>query len=237
MNRKKIGAALVALSFPVIALSMSVGSANAATVESTVTAMDACAWQAAGFPETITLGSASKYVGEDLEVTSEGADTITLGLSGQTNPLTASEGTSIECTFYNDQASAQVDVAMDATSVTASYLLDGTPTTDPALSFSVETGNPFTINTDSSCDADFDVSPETFDLTGGPASSLISRASSTLTNEYAAGAGPRCAIDASYSLTIPAIDGVPAAPGADYTFSGGSVSFVFDSTRDSELTN
>ena len=83
MNRKKIGAALVALSFPVIALSMSVGSANAATVESTVTAMDACAWQAAGFPETITLGSASKYVGEDLEVTSEGADTITLGLSGQ----------------------------------------------------------------------------------------------------------------------------------------------------------
>ena len=40
MNRKKIGAALIALSFPVIALSMSVGSANAATVSSTVTAMD-----------------------------------------------------------------------------------------------------------------------------------------------------------------------------------------------------
>ena len=44
MNRKKIGAALIALSFPVIALSMSVGSANAATVSSTVTAMDVCQW-------------------------------------------------------------------------------------------------------------------------------------------------------------------------------------------------
>ena len=235
MNRKKIGAALVALSFPVIALSMSVGSANAATVESTVTAMDACAWQASGFPETITLGSASKYVGEDLEVTSEAPDTITLGLSGSTNPLTASEGTSIECTFYNDEASAQVDVAMDGTSVNAYYDLNGTETQDDALSFTVSAGSPFTITTDSSCDPDFDVSPETFDLIGGPASSLISRASSTLTNEYAAGAAPRCAIDSSYSLTIPAIDGVPAAPGADYTFSGGSVSFVFDSTRDSEL--
>jgi hypothetical protein len=197
--------------------------------------MDACAWQAAGFPDTITLGSEDKYVGEDLEVTSEAPDTITLGLSGQTNPLTASEGTSIECTFYNDQASAQVDVAMSGTSVRAYYLLDGAETQDEALSFTVSAGSPFTINTVSSCDADFNVAPETFDLVGGPASSLISIASSTLSNEYAAGAAPRCAIDSSYSLTIPAIDGVPAAPGADYTFSGGSVSFVIDSTRDSEL--
>jgi len=235
MNRKKIGAALVALSFPVIALSVSVGSANAATVESTVTAMDACAWQAAGFPETITLGSEDKYVGEALEVTSDAPDTITLGLSGQTNPLRASAGLSIECTFYNDKASAQVDVEMTGTSVTASYLSNGTETSDPALSFSVDSDNPFTVTTESDCEEAFDVSPETFGLTGGAASSLISRASSTLTNEYAEGAAPRCAIDSSYSLTIPAITGVPAAPGADYTFSGGSVSFVIDSTRDSEL--
>jgi hypothetical protein len=235
MNRKKIGAALIALSFPVIAISMSIGSANAATVESTVTAMDACAWQAAGFPETITLGSEDKYVGEALEVTSEAPDTITLGLSGQTNPLTASVGTSIECTFYNDKASAQVDVAMDGTSVNAYYDLNGTQTRDADLSFTVGAGSPFTINTESTCDADFSVIPNEFDLIGGTASTLISIASSTLTNEYAEGAAPRCAIDSSYSLTIPAIDGVPAAPGADYTFSGGSVSFVIDSTRDSEL--
>ena len=235
MNRKKIGAALIALSFPVIALSMSVGSANAATVESTVTAMDACAWQASSFPATITLSSEDKYVGEDLVVASEVPDTITLGLSGSTSPLTALEGTSVECTFYNDQASAQVEVDMDATSVTASYPLDGVPTADPALSFDVDADNPFIVTTDSSCDAAFNVSPETFDLIGGDPSSLVSRASSTLVNEYANGAGPRCAIDASYSLTIPAIDGVPAGPGADYTFSGGSVTFVFDSTRDSEL--
>jgi hypothetical protein len=237
MNRKKIGAALIALSFPVIALSMSVGSANAATVESTVTAMDACAWQAAGFPDTITLSSPSKYVGEDLDVTSESPDTITLGLSGQTNPLTASEGDSIECTFYNDKASAQVDVAMDETSVNAYYDSNGTQTRDADLSFTVGDGSPFTITTESSCDAAFDVSPSTVNLTGGSASSLISRASSTLTNEYAAEAGPRCAIATSYLLTIPAITGVPQAPGADYTFSGGSVSFVMDSTRDSESAN
>jgi hypothetical protein len=235
MNRKKIGAALIALSFPVIVLSMSIGSANAATVESTVTAMDACAWQAAGFPETITLGSEDKYVGEALEVTSEAPDTITLGLSGQTNPLTASEGTSIECTFYNDKASAQVDVAMDGTSVDAYYDLSGTPTRDADLSFTVGAGSPFTINTESTCDPDFSVIPNEFNLIGGPESTLISIASSTLTNEYAEGAAPRCAIASSYSLTIPAIAGVPAAPGADYTFSGGSVSFVIDSTRDSEL--
>jgi hypothetical protein len=234
MNRKKIGAALVALSFPVIALSMSVGSANAATVEATVTAMDACAWQAAGFPEAITLGSASKYVGKDLEMTSEVPDTITLGLSASTNPLTASAGTSIECTFYNDVASAQVDVAMTGTSVNAYYDLNGTETQDAALSFTVEAGSPFTITTDSSCDVAFELSPRTV-LTGDKASSLISIASSNLSNEYAQGTAPRCAIDSSYSLTIPAIAGVPAAPGADYTFSGGSVSFVFDSTRDSEL--
>jgi hypothetical protein len=237
MNRKKIGAALVALSFPVIALSMSVGSANAATVESTVEAMDACAWQASSFPETITLSSEDKYVGEDLVVSSEVPDTITLGLSGSTNALTAIEGTSIECTFYNDEASAQVEVDMDATYVTATYPVNGTPTADPVLSFDVDADNPFIVSTDSECDAEFNVSPETFGLTGGPASSLISRASSTLTNEYATGAAPRCAIAASYSLTIPAIPGVPAAPGADYTFSGGSVTFVFDSTRDSELAN
>ena len=235
MNRKKIGAALVALSFPVIALSMSVGSANAATVESTVAAMDACAWQASSFPETITLSSEDKYVGEDLVVSSEVPDTITLGLSGSTNALSALEGTSIECTFYNDQASAQVEVDMDATDVTATYLRNGTPTADEALSFGIDADNPFIVSTDSECDAEFNVSPEMFDLIGGEASSLISRASSTLVNEYANGDGPRCAIDASYSLTIPEIDGVPAAPGQDYTFSGGSVTFVFDSTRDSEL--
>jgi hypothetical protein len=197
--------------------------------------MDACAWQASSFPETITLSSEDKYVGEDLVVASEVPDTITLGLSGSTNALTAIEGTTIECTFYNDQVSAQVEVDMDATSVTATYPLSGTPTADPALSFEVDGENPFIVTTESDCVADFNVSPETFNLIGGAASSLISRASSTLVNEYAAGAGPRCAIDASYSLTIPAIDGVPAAPGADYTFSGGSVTFVFDSTRDSEL--
>jgi hypothetical protein len=235
MNRKKIGAALIALSFPVIALSISVGSANAATVSSTVTAMDACAWQAAGFPETITLGSEDKYVGEDLEVTSEAPDTITLGLSGQENVLTASEGTSIECTFYNDKASAQVDVEMDGTSVDAFYDFNGTQTRDEDLSFTVGEGSPFTINTVSTCDAAFSVIPNEFDLIGGPASTLISIASSTLTNEYAEGDAPRCAIASSYSLTIPEITGVPAAPGADYTFSGGSVSFVIDSTRDSEL--
>lgn len=234
MNRQKIGAGLMALSLPVIALSLSVGSANAASVESTVTAMDACEWQLAGVPETITLGSGSKYVGEALEVTSATADTITLGLSGQTNPLTATQGSSIECTFYNDKASADVEVEMTGTSVSASYLVDGTPAEDTSLSFTVGAGSPFSINTASSCDPDFLVSPSEINLVGGPAASLLSIASSTLINEYGAGDAPRCAISTSYALTIPAIVGVPAAPGADYTFSGGSVSFVFDSVRDSE---
>ncbi len=219
----------MALALPVIALSMSVGSANAASVESTVTAMEECDWQVAGIPTTITLTAEEKYVGDDLVVTSEVDDTIIVGLSGTVDPLTATSTASTECTFYNAELTAALSVSMSSTAVRATYPGDGgAPTEDALLSFSVDGENPFTINTTNVCDVEF-VSPTTSALTNGTPTSLLSRDKTTLANEYGAGLAPRCSVEAGFSLTIPSITGVPAAPGADYSFTGGSVSFVFAS--------
>jgi hypothetical protein len=231
MNRKKIGAGLIALSFPVIALSMSVGSANAASVTSTVTAMDVCQWKVAGVPTTIALSSASKYVGEALVVSSAATDTVQVRLSGSVDTWATVDAASTECTFYNNQSSAALDVAMSSTSVRATYPgVGGAPTEDPLLSFTVGEEKPFAISTASDCEASFTVSRSTINLTGGPATTMVSRNHSTLGNDYAAGAAPKCSISTGYSLTIPAISGVPASPGAVYSFSGGSVAFVFSTT-------
>jgi len=229
MNRQKIGAGLMALALPVIALSMSVGSANAASVSSTVTAMEECAWQVAGVPTTITLTTDEKYVGDELVVSSETPNTITVGLSGSVNDEYATSGTSTECTFYNDMKYPELNVAMSSTSVRATFPGDGgVATEDPALSFNVGALNPFEVNTtEVSCVAEF-VSPATVsELIDNTLTGLLSMVSGSVVNEYAAGSGPRCPIDTTYSLTIPSITGTPEAPGAVYSFSGGSVEFVF----------
>jgi hypothetical protein len=233
MNRKQIGAGLMALAFPVFALSLSVGSANAASVESTVTAMDVCQWKVAGVPETITLGSGSKYLGEALVVSSATTDTVSVRLTGSVDTSTSPDDPTTECTFYNDEASAALNVAMSSTGVRATYVRAGVVTEDPLLSFTVGAGKPFKINTTSSCEASFTVSRSSIDLIGGPASTMVSRSRTTLANNYATGAAPKCSIATGYSLTIPAITGVPAAPGALYSFSGGSVAFVFSTTAKS----
>jgi hypothetical protein len=229
MNRQKIGAGLMALALPVIALSMSVGSANAASVESTVTAMEDCAWQVAGVPTTITLTTEDeeKYVGDSLTVSSRTPSTIIVGLSGSVNSALATSGTSTECTFYNDEKYPVLNVAMSSTSVRATYPLAGVATADPALTFFVDGDNPFEVTTTETCTTDF-VTPVTVsDLIDNSLTSLLSMISESVANEYVAGSGPRCPIDTTYSLTIPEISGTPAAPGAVYSFSGGSVSFVF----------
>ena len=229
MNRQKIGAGLMALALPVIALSMSVGSANAASVESTVTAMEECAWQVAGVPTTITLTTEDeeKYVGDSLTVSSRTPSTIIVGLSGSVNSALATSGTSTECTFYNDEKYPVLNVAMSSTSVRATYPLAGVATADPALTFFVDGDNPFEVTTTETCTTDF-VTPVTVsDLIDNSLTSLLSMISESVANEYVAGSGPRCPIDTTYSLTIPEISGTPAAPGAVYSFSGGSVSFVF----------
>ena len=204
MNRQKIGAGLMALALPVIALSMSVGSANAASVESTVTAMEECAWQVAGIPTTITLtaGPDEKYVGDPLDVTSAAPDTITVGLSGSVSTLTATSGTSTECTFYNDQKYPELDVSMSSTSVRATYPLAGVATNDPKLNFDVNGSNPFTVETVACIDSNF-VSPNAaIELADTSTTSLLSMVPSSIANKYAIGAAPRCSIGSSYSLTI-----------------------------------
>lgn len=228
MNRQKIGAGLMALALPVIALSMSVGSANAASVESTVTAMEECAWQVAGVPTTITLTTEEKYVGDELVVSSETPSTITVGLSGSVNPDLATSGTSTECTFYNDEKYPVLNVAMSSTSVRATYPgVGGVATEDPALTFNVGALNAFEVNTTQTCSTDFVTPVSVSELIDNSLTSLLSMIDESVVNEYVAGSGPRCPIDTSYSLNIPSIIGTPAAPGAVYSFSGGSVSFVF----------
>jgi hypothetical protein len=237
VNQKKIGAGLMALAFPVIALSISVGSANAATVESTVTAMDVCEWQLTGVPSTISMTSDSKYFGDALDVAGSTATPLILGLSGAANPESATSGASVDCSFYNDKVTAevQIDVSSATTRVNAYYGAEGTE--DESLSFTIDVTRPFTINSAAGdeCATNF-VTGTTFALDGTPPpSSLVEAASSGLANVYDAqpGTAPRCSITLSYSLTIPSTNTVPEAPGADYTFRGGEVDFIFVTTFDS----
>ena len=234
MNQKKIGAGLMALAFPVIALSISVGSANAATVESTVTAMDACEWQLAGVPSTISMTSESKYFGDALAVTGSTPTPLILGLTGQGDPDSVPDvtiGSSVDCSFYNAKVSAGVDIDMGATGTGVdAYYGPGDGTLDETLSFDVDIDNPFTINATSDCSGEF-TSGATFALDGTPPpSSLVYAAGAGLQNVYDAGTAPRCSIELSYSLEIPETDEVPDAPGAVYTFKGGVVDFVFVTT-------
>jgi hypothetical protein len=235
VNQKKIGAGLMALAFPVIALSVSVGSANAASVSSTVTAMDACQWQLTGVPGEINMGSASKYFGDALAVTGSTATPIVLGLTGQGDPDSVPDteiGSSVDCSFYNDKASAGVEIDMGATGTGVdAYYGPGDGTLDESLSFVVDSNNPFTINATSACTPVF-TSGASFALDGTPPpSSLVSAPRTGLDNVYYEGTAPRCSIELSYSLTIPSTDEVPDSPGAVYTFKGGVVDFVFVATR------
>jgi hypothetical protein len=176
------------------------------------------------------LTTEEKYVGDELVVSSATPSTIIVGLSGSVNTALATSGTSTECTFYNDEKYPVLNVAMSSTSVRATFPgVGGVATEDPALTFNVGALNAFEVNTteDITCPADF-VTPVTVsDLIDNSLTSLLSMISESVANEYGAGSGPRCPIDTSYSLTIPSITGTPAAPGAVYSFSGGSVSFVF----------
>jgi len=231
VNQKKIGAGLMALAFPVIALSISVGSANAATVESTVTAMDACEWQLTGVPPTISMTAESKYFGDALEVTGSTDTPLILGLTGQGDPDSVPEvtiGSSVDCSFYNAKVSAGVDIDMSdtGTDVDAYYGPDD-GTLDESLSFVVDDNNPFTINATSDCSEEF-TSGAAFALNGTPPpSSLVSAPGAGLENVYTAGTAPTCSIELSYSLEIPSTNEVPDAPGEVYTFKGGVVDFVF----------
>jgi hypothetical protein len=236
VNQKKIGAGLMALAFPVIALSISVGSANAASVESTVEAMDACQWQIAGVPSTIDMTAETKYYGDALSVTGSTAEPLILGLSGAAAPETATSGSSTDCSFYNDKATADVDIDMTSTGTSVgAFYGEGAGTEDTSLSFEIDGANPFTINAVSACSTEF-VTGESFPLDGTPPpSSLVNAPSEGLVNVYNAETDLRCSIALSYSLTIPATDEVPAAPGENYTFRGGEVEFVFDTTLDSQL--
>jgi hypothetical protein len=236
VNQKKIGAGLMALAFPVIALSFSVGSANAATVESTVTAMDVCEWKVAGIPASISMTSESKYFGDALPVAGSTATPLILGLSGAASPETATSGESVDCSFYNDKVTAevQIDVSSTTTRVGAFYGA-GDGTEDESLSFDINGANPFTINSSAGaeCATTF-TTGTTFALNGTPPpDSLVKADSSGLVNVYNATLAPRCSIGLSYSLEIPATDTVPEAPGAVYTFRGGEVDFVFVTTFDS----
>jgi hypothetical protein len=191
--------------------------------------MEECAWQVAGVPTTITLTAANgeKYVGDPLTVSSDADVAIIVGLSGSVTPSTATIGDSTECTFYNAQKYPVLNVAMSSTSVRATYPLAGVATADPALSFNVGVGRPLTVDTTQTCDPDFESPLTASNLTDNNATTLLSMVDDTIENQYAATLAPRCTIATGYSLEIPGITGVPAAPGADYSFSGGSVSFLF----------
>ena len=225
MNKeKKAAAGLLALSIPMMMLAFSAPAAQAVDVESTVAAIDSCAWQFAGTPTSLALEPAdagAKYEGTALTV-SDSFTGLVLGLSGAASTATATDGTSTECSFYNDLKTAAIQVEL-ATSATFTATYGASNTADTDMNFTIGVSNPLDVIADvTACGtgwADTDINFTA--LTS--ATDLFELDSASVENKYVAGAGERCSPSVEVEVTIPASSGIPAGAGQDYNFSGPSI--------------
>lgn len=219
MNNKKFAAGLAAACLPLMMLAISTPAASADSgVSSEVDAIDRCAWVLGGFDSNLTLQSAggAKYQGEALSVSAT-ITGLTLGLSGYLYPEgAASGGTSTECSFYNDEQQGQAEFKLStASEFQATY---GTSNTDDdAMDFTLTEGGGLGIVADVSGCTGFTDNDAAFTAINDLANIFLK---SSVTNKYAAGAGPKCSPDIEVSTTIPASAGAPAGAGQDYSFSG-----------------
>ena len=242
MKNKTLGVGVLALALPALLLSANAVGANAATVTSSVSAIDSCQWQIAGLPDDMTLGPAddAKYKGDALLVEAT-ASNLLLGLAGTGDSVSATDTEdSSECSFYNSLKAGVITVAINGSDFVAEYTEDGGSTyvpdpDDNTLDFSLSGVGPLTVTTDSSdCGTEFDVESSvalSVALTPGQLISTMITGDpedpQTLVNNVnVTGANVKCDVGLTFGVTILAHTGVPAGAGYPYRFTGPEITFA-----------
>jgi hypothetical protein len=227
MNKKNLAGALIAsLSLPLMLATFSVPLANAAGVSSSVATVDNCKWVMANIPGAISMasGNNAKFNGDALSV-SAALSGPTLGLSGSTSTVATSAASSTECSFYNRVLNASLSATLDTVAFVASYVNeDGTTTSDAAMDFSLAAGVPLVITPDiTACTVPELWTSTIISFTSATSEELIAFTSET--DEYAAGAAPRCAPPGTIEVQIPQRNTVPVGAGSQYSFTGPTITF------------
>lgn len=220
-HEKKFWLAIASVALPTMfaTIASPVAFAEGAAVESTVTAIDKCAWQIAGVPTSLTLQSTgnAKYVGAALPV-SASITNLTLGLSGSLATANATSGLSSECSFYNNKQSADVTFQPASTSTfDATYGASDTP--DPDMDFDLN-DSALNVGADVSACETWAKNDRVFSAIADTGVSLFGLATEEVENYYDQGDGERCTPRVTLSVEIPASVAAPAGAGQDYSFAG-----------------
>jgi len=239
LNKTK-GFAVSLVSLGLLAAGMSAPIANAATVDSTVDAIDNCVWQLGSVPATWELTNTEKYIGDALTLASTASSNVVLGLAGSDEAAAAVAIDSLptaECSFYGVILANGVTATLGAINVFdakfgANYT-DGTeeigmdiPLTTSALNISG--------TADSECKTSyFEAELEPFPLAapGDDVQTMSSKAE--LPNIVPAGvidnADPSykalCSQSLSLSIIIPERSSAPIGVGQNYFFEGPTITF------------
>jgi len=238
LNKTK-GFAVSLVSLGLLAAGMSAPIANAATVDSTVDAIDNCVWQLGSVPATWELTNTEKYIGDALTLASTASSNVVLGLAGSDEAAAAVAIDSLptaECSFYGVILANGVTATLGAINVFdakfgANYT-DGTeeigmdiPLTTSALNISG--------TADSECKTSyFEAELEPFPL-AAPGDDVQTMSSNlALPNIVPAGTATPgetykalCSQSLSLSIDIPSRSSAPIGVGQNYFFQGPTITF------------
>lgn len=115
VGEKTLGALAVAMSLPILLMSVSGGVANAANVSSTVETYSGCNWELSSVPSQVNLvpvissslevlPTGTKYMGKKLWLAGIWPG-MTLALTGNDNPGSGINNQMTDCSFYNETTS------------------------------------------------------------------------------------------------------------------------------------
>lgn len=216
-KNNSLAAGVIALSLPLMMLAISTPGANAATVSSSVDAIDVCEWQMASAPTSLNLGSDSLYEGAALSVSAT-ITGLTVGLSGSQS-ATALSGTSTDCSFYNNRETA--DVTFGLITSNTFYATYGSGTEDKAMDFTLTQGGGLDIVADVTACTDFTATPQSFLDLADP-TSVFGLGASFVENKYtgSASGSERCSPTITVGIDVKASTAVPAGAGQQYSFAG-----------------
>lgn len=245
-NSRRIGAGLVAMTLPLLMLSLAAPVANAADVSSTVNTVDKCAWFMSTM-KNFVISSSAKYRGAALELSNTDAtvpegsstkDDLKLGLSASKSGGEHLESIelSTDCSFYNNKFGQKVIVTPDDQPFVATYekaSSEGggdsvTTATEPGFTLAESNMN-FVVDLrdeegSSFCNTGFNTVGGA--LTASTGLTLIERALDNMQKDYAAaGSAPYCNPEITLRVTIPAVSEVPEGAGSTFTFTGPTLTF------------
>lgn len=238
--KRRIGAALVALTLPLMMLSFATPVANATTVGSTVTAVDKCVWYMSTM-KNFVIRNANRYNGDELVLTNTdasvpvGSETefdLKLGLSASqqgSGDALFGVGYGNDCSFYNNPFGQKVVVTPDNSNFVASYVASegATPTVVEALGFSLaDSPMSFTVGLRDTnfCDTGFTAGGGRLESSLGTL--LLERPLANMLKDYPVpGSQPFCNPSLTLSVTVPAVQAVPIGSGSVFTFTGPVLTF------------